>query len=79
MNILLFSTFFAGSGLKRISKYYYSVNICSVSVAVIGQSECFLVNKYDVALFNAIFDRRYFEAMKLLRQRQPVTAGINFK
>ena len=39
-------------------------------VVLIGQSESFLVNKYDVALFNAIFDRRYFDAMRMLKQQQ---------
>ena len=35
-----------------------------------NENHSLYVNKYDIELFNAVFDRRYFEALKLLTLRK---------
>ena len=49
-----------------------------VIVSVSGdvkKSHSFYVNKFDVRLFNAIFDRRYLDAIKMLNHRKSIKPG----
>merc|ERR1712227_505490 len=38
----------------------------------VKKSHSFYVNKFDVRLFNAIFDRRYLDAIKMLNHRKSI-------